>query len=68
MKQTIPRLLSTFGFIAITALPAFAEGTVAVVVPNRPDVPVIINGIDASWAVIEGDWGLARGIHDQPKI
>ena len=54
--------------IAMTALPAWAQGTVAIVVPNRPDVPIIINGIDASWAVVEGDWGLARGIHVQPTI
>lgn len=32
----------------------------AIVVPGRPDVPVIINGVDASWSVVEGDFGLAR--------
>ncbi len=30
------------------------------VVPGRPDVPVIINGRDASWGIVEGDWGLYR--------
>jgi hypothetical protein len=35
------------------------EGPV-IVVPSRPGVPVIINGVDASYAVVEGDWGLAR--------
>ena len=26
-------------------------------------MPVIINGVDASYAVVEGDWGLAKGVH-----
>ena len=30
------------------------------VVPGRPDVPVIINFFDASWGVVEGEWGLYR--------
>lgn len=62
------RALLALGFVAVSGLPAWADGAVAVVVPNRPDVPIIINGVDASWAVIEGDWGLARGIHVQPTI
>ena len=33
-----------------------------------PGVPVIINGIDASYAVVEGDWGLGKGVHVQPTI
>ena len=61
------RFFLTCGFIALGALPASA-GNVSLVVPNRSDVPIIINGVDASWAVIEGDWGLARGIHVQPTI
>ena len=31
-----------------------------IVIPSRPGVPVVINGRDASYAVVEGDWGLAR--------
>src|SRR5438105_5887025 len=38
------------------------------VIPGRPGVPVIINGIDVSYAVIEGDFGLGKGIHNQPTI
>src|SRR5262249_47898559 len=30
------------------------------VIPGRPGVPVIINGGDASYCVVEGDYGLAR--------
>jgi hypothetical protein len=44
----------------------FLAGTAAadhgpvIVVPGRPDVPVIVNGRDVSGTVIEGDWGLYR--------
>ncbi len=31
--------------------------------PARPGVPVIINGGDASYCVVEGDWGLDRPGH-----
>jgi hypothetical protein len=33
------------------------------VVPGKAGVPVIINGYDASWGVVEGDWGLYRAGH-----
>lgn len=38
------------------------------VVPGRPDVPVIINGRDASYRVVEGDWGLERPGQVEPVI
>jgi hypothetical protein len=49
------------GLIALAATPVRAgdEGPV-IVIPSRPGVPVVINGRDASYAVVEGDWGLAR--------
>jgi len=49
------------GFAALAAAPARAgdEGPV-IVIPSRPGIPVMINGRDASYAVVEGDWGLAR--------
>jgi hypothetical protein len=39
-----------------------------IVIPGRPGVPIIINGVDASYSVVEGDWGLGRGIHVQPTV
>jgi len=43
------------------AAPARAEGEgPVIVIPSRPGVPVVINGVDASYAVVEGDWGLSR--------
>ena len=54
-------------FIAMTSA-AFAGGGFDIVIPGRPGVPVIINGIDASYAVVEGEWGLGRGEQVQPTI
>src|SRR5512135_268816 len=39
-----------------------------IVIPGRPGVPIIINGIDASYAVVEGQWGLAKNVQVQPTI
>ena len=58
-------------FLAIltgAALPARAADGFDMVIPGRPGVPVIINGVDASYAVVEGDWGLAKSIHVQPTV
>jgi len=46
---------------------ALAEGF-EIVVPGRPGVPVIINGIDASYAVVEGGFGLGKGVNNQPTL
>jgi hypothetical protein len=46
---------------AVMAAPgARADHAPSYVVPGRPDVPVIINFFDASWGVVEGEWGLYR--------
>src|SRR6185369_12025804 len=47
---------------------AFAGGGFDIVIPGRPGVPIIINGIDASYSVVEGDWGLAKNVQVQPTI
>lgn len=47
---------------------ALAGGGFDRVIPGRPGVPVIINGIDASYAVVEGNFGLGKGIHVEPTI
>jgi hypothetical protein len=51
-----------------TTLPALAGGGFDIVIPGRPGVPIIINGIDASYAVVEGEWGLGKGEQVQPTI
>ena len=51
------------------AAPAAADSDgPVIVVSGRPGVPVIINGIDLTGAVISGDWGLARPGHGQVTI
>ena len=51
--------------IAMTST-ALAGGGFDIVVPYRHGVPIIINGIDASYAVIEGEWGLGKNVQVQP--
>jgi hypothetical protein len=47
--------------LAVAASPAFAqERAPEIVIPGKPGVPVYINGIDASWGVVESDFGLDR--------
>jgi hypothetical protein len=51
-----------------TVTPARADHLPAVIIPGRPDVPVIIYNRDASYAVIEGEWGLTRPGAVYPEI
>jgi hypothetical protein len=55
-------------FLIGTALPACAGEGFDIVIPGRPGVPIIINGVDASYAVVEGEWGLGKGNHVQPTV
>lgn len=55
-------------FLIGTTVAASADSGPVIVIPGRPGIPIIINGIDASYAVVEGDWGLARSIHVQPTV
>jgi hypothetical protein len=50
-----------------TSLPAFADGF-DIVIPGRPGVPIIMNGKDVSYAVVEGVWGLGHGNYVQPTV
>jgi hypothetical protein len=51
-----------------TTATAFAAGGFEIVIPGRPGVPIIINGVDASYAVVEGDWGLSKGPQMQTTV
>jgi hypothetical protein len=62
------RVRVTLAILMATTSAAFAGGGFDIVIPGRADVPVIINGIDASYAVIEGEWGLGRNEQVQPTI
>ena len=60
------RLPLVFALAALFALPAYAGEGFDIVIPGRPGVPIIINGVDVSYAVVEGDFGLGkRGFFDR---
>ncbi|KJC38090.1 signal peptide protein [Bradyrhizobium sp. LTSP885] len=60
-------ILAAMSSTAMTST-AWAGGGFDIVVPNRPGVPIIINGVDASYAVIEGAIGLGHNEPMQPTV
>jgi hypothetical protein len=54
------RLVHAILLFAVTASPAFAQRGPVIVIPGKPGVPVYVNGIDASWGVVEGEFGLDK--------
>ena len=54
--------------IGTTSTALAAEGGFDIVIPGRPGVPIIINGVDASYAVVEGTFGLGRGPQVQTTV
>jgi hypothetical protein len=61
-------LLLLIGTTLPALTPASANDGFNIVIPGRAGVPIIINGVDASYAVVESDWGLAKNIHVQPTV
>ena len=51
-----------------TTAAVLADSAPVLVIPGRPGVPIIINGVDASYAVVEGDWGLSKNVHVTPTV
>ena len=69
MTIPIPRAAHAMLILTLSAAPALADsGGFGVVIPGRPGVPIIINGRDVSYTVVEGAWGLERGVHRQPTF
>ena len=69
MRVGIPALC--FALLASTVCaPAMAAEAPSFVIPGRRDVPVIVNplGFDASYMVVEGDFGLDRPGQVNPVI
>lgn len=54
--------------LASSAASAVADTGPMIAIPGRAGVPVMINGRDASYGVVEGDWGLAKNVHVQPTV
>jgi hypothetical protein len=53
----------TMAMTAFACAAARADHAPTFVIPGNPWVPVIIDGVDASYGVVEGDWGLSRPGH-----
>jgi hypothetical protein len=68
MQEFFMRVISALVVLLSGPLPALAGDGFHVVIPGRAGVPIIINGTDASYAVVEGDRGLARSVHVQPTV
>jgi hypothetical protein len=51
-----------------SAMPARAQTGPVIVIPGKAGVPVTINGVLADYAVVYGDWGLARPGHGELVI
>lgn len=62
------RLLVALTILIGLSPSAFAGEGFDLVTPGRPGVPIIVNGIDVSYAVIEGDFGLGKGVQHQPTV
>jgi len=54
------RLVGTVLLLTVSASPAFAQPVPEIVIPGKAGVPVYINGIDASYGIVESDFGLDR--------
>jgi len=62
------RAATALALLIGTTATAFAGGGFEIVIPGRIGVPIVINGVDASYAVVEGDWGLGKGVQVQTKV
>ena len=62
------RLVYAALILAVSASCALAQRQPVIVIPGRPDVPVIMNGVDVAYAVIEGEFGLSRPILVNPTV
>jgi len=62
------RIGVTLAILMATTSAAFAGGGFDIVIPGRIGVPIIINGVDASYTVVTGEWGLGQGNQVQPTI
>jgi len=60
MRIGVAKFALVLAAFAVAAPCVRADHAPNYVVPGRPDVPVIINFFDASWGVVEGEWGLYR--------
>lgn len=61
-------LAAALAATVLASVPAKSDHLPVIVVPGRPGVPVMINGYDATGAVVYGDYGLYRPGHVAPQV
>ncbi|MGB3273181.1 MAG: hypothetical protein WBA66_09815 [Xanthobacteraceae bacterium] len=62
------RVLCSAAIVVGAAATALADDGPTIVVPNRAVAPIVINGCDASYAVVESDWGLGKNVRLAPTV
>jgi hypothetical protein len=62
------RFLFAALLLAVSCCSALAQREPEIVIPGKPGVPVYINGIDASWGIVEGEFGLDRPNQINPTV
>jgi len=60
MRAGLWSLLAGLCATCALAAPACAQTGPVIVIPGKPGVPVIMNGLVVDGAVVYGDWGLAK--------
>lgn len=60
MRSGLAILAIAAGAAAVEPARVRADHQPAFVVPGRNDVPVPINGYNAAWGIVNGEWGLYR--------
>jgi hypothetical protein len=62
------RFVGSALLLVVTASPALAQPVPEIVIPGKAGVPVYINGIDASYGIVESDFGLDRPGYMTPTV
>jgi len=62
------RLQLVLGLMMTMTQAALASEGFDLVIPGRPGVPILLYGVDISYAVVEGSFGLGKGVQNQPTV
>lgn len=54
--------------VAVTPSAVLAQQGPVIVIPGRPDVPIFENGVNVTWSVVEGEFGLDRPGQVTPTV
>jgi hypothetical protein len=62
------RLQLVLGLMMAMTQAVFASEGFDLVIPGRPAVPILLYGVDISYAVVAGSFGLGKGVQNQPTV